>query len=106
MRDDLLGLRNTRTYKGLKNLYLSEQQNYLYKDMSIKLKKMILRIRIESNTLYMNDYKISIDPNEECTWCNLEEGESWAHVLYRCEYLNELRSKMKLGKGQMNMTQL
>src|SRR5258705_8906807 len=103
-RNDLLRLQNTRTYGGLKQVYALEQNNnYLFREMNIKFKKVLFRIRMETNILYIEDKKIMIDPNNDCTWCNAMEQENWAHVLFNCDYLKTIREKMNLKQKQRNM---
>src|SRR5258705_9459259 len=48
-RDDLLKLKMTHTYGSLKQLYSEDyRSDYLYRQLNIKLKRTLLRLRIES----------------------------------------------------------
>ena len=47
-----------------------------------------------------------IDPTNPCKWCNSGEHEDWSHMLFRCEYLNEIRPKMEYNVKQLTASQL
>ena len=72
---------------------LNVWNNYLFREMNIKYKRVLLRLRLEAWIVYIKGKKIEIDPSNYCKWCEAEEFEDWAHVLYRCGYLNSLRVK-------------
>ena len=98
-RDDVIKLGNTHTYGGLKLMYCeNDSNNYLYRQTNIKLKRILLRLRFETSTIYINENKMTIDQVDSCKWCNTEENEDWAHVLFRCEYLNQIRPKDYKGR--------
>ena len=92
-REDISKLNQTHTYYGLKTVFQEETANdYLYRPISIKLKRILIRLRLETNNVYINDEKLTIDPSNSCRWCASEEMEDWQHFLFRCDYLSSTRS--------------
>ncbi len=100
-RDDIQRMKNTHTYNGLQYNNYDINSDYLFNQGNIKLKRMILRLRLESKNIYIGDNKLVIDPINPCQWCNSDEVEDWSHVFYRCEYLKDIRSNdwLKLTLG-------
>ena len=106
-REDGQRMLQTHTYNGLQfTNYDYDNDIYLFRQSNIKLKRLVLRLRLETNSIYINDSKLTIDPTNSCTWCNEEEHEDWAHLFFRCVYLSEIRPSEWFMNNRMDGPQM
>ena len=60
--------------------------------MNFLTKKLIVNLRNLSNFVYLGNFHLKIDPQNNCTWCNSHELDNWVHVFFSCPQTESMRN--------------